>query len=146
MQLWPHAKKLPGAQELVKHLRDNGIPMVSGHVIFNHNCTENHAILDMCGTADLEGPCGIPLPSPAQAVCTSSSYEAVEIKRAAHEDMFSCFQVVACGNDPEVKRGKPHPDLFLLGAKRLGLPPDECIVFEDAMYVSGLKTDLRGSR
>jgi len=27
---------------------------------------------------------------------------------------------------------KPAPDTFLLAAKRLGIPPAECLVFEDA--------------
>ena len=29
-------------------------------------------------------------------------------------------------------RGKPHPDIFLEAARRLGVAPDRCIVFEDA--------------
>ena len=29
-------------------------------------------------------------------------------------------------------RGKPHPDIFLEAAQRLGLAPRECLVFEDA--------------
>jgi HAD superfamily hydrolase (TIGR01509 family) len=29
-------------------------------------------------------------------------------------------------------RGKPHPDIFLEAAKRLGLAPEHCVVFEDA--------------
>jgi len=32
----------------------------------------------------------------------------------------------------EVKHGKPAPDLFLLAAERLGVPPKECAVVEDA--------------
>lgn len=32
----------------------------------------------------------------------------------------------------EVANGKPAPDCFLLGAQRLGLRPDDCLVFEDA--------------
>jgi len=32
----------------------------------------------------------------------------------------------------DVKRGKPHPDPYLLGAERLGLDPADCVVFEDA--------------
>ncbi|MEN9753196.1 MAG: hypothetical protein RL670_887 [Actinomycetota bacterium] len=32
----------------------------------------------------------------------------------------------------DVERGKPHPDPYLLGAKRLGLDPADCVVFEDA--------------
>ena len=32
----------------------------------------------------------------------------------------------------DVKRGKPFPDPYLLAAKRLKLPPDQLLVFEDA--------------
>jgi len=32
----------------------------------------------------------------------------------------------------DVKRGKPFPDPYLLGAERLGLDPADCVVFEDA--------------
>ncbi|WP_330932131.1 sugar phosphatase [Xenorhabdus bovienii] len=31
-----------------------------------------------------------------------------------------------------VKNGKPNPEPYLLGASMLGLPPEECVVFEDA--------------
>ena len=31
----------------------------------------------------------------------------------------------------EVKHGKPAPDIFLTAAERLGLKPDECLVYED---------------
>ncbi len=29
-------------------------------------------------------------------------------------------------------RGKPHPDIFLEAARRLGIAPEDCVVFEDA--------------
>lgn len=45
------------------------------------------------------------------------------------------FNAIITGND--VKKGKPHPDIFLLAAARLRLKPKECIVFEDA--VLGIK-------
>ena len=32
----------------------------------------------------------------------------------------------------DVKRGKPHPDPYLLGAERLGFAAADCVVFEDA--------------
>jgi HAD superfamily hydrolase (TIGR01509 family) len=32
----------------------------------------------------------------------------------------------------DVQRGKPHPDLFLLAAERLGVPPEQCVVVEDS--------------
>lgn len=36
-------------------------------------------------------------------------------------------------DDTGVARGKPHPDIFLKCAKRLGVTPRHCVVFEDAM-------------
>ncbi len=33
----------------------------------------------------------------------------------------------------DVKRGKPHPDPYLLGAEKLGFAPEDCVVFEDAI-------------
>jgi HAD superfamily hydrolase (TIGR01509 family) len=32
----------------------------------------------------------------------------------------------------EVRHGKPAPDMFLLAAERMGVPPAECVVFEDS--------------
>jgi beta-phosphoglucomutase len=40
------------------------------------------------------------------------------------------FSTVVSGND--VPRGKPDPDLFLMAAARLQLPPRRCVVIEDA--------------
>jgi beta-phosphoglucomutase family hydrolase len=40
------------------------------------------------------------------------------------------FHAVVAGQD--VTHGKPNPEVFLLGARKLGLPPARCVVFEDA--------------
>lgn len=40
------------------------------------------------------------------------------------------FVAVATGD--EVTRGKPHPDLFLLAAERLGFAPGACLALEDS--------------
>lgn len=39
--------------------------------------------------------------------------------------------------------GKPAPDIFLLAAKKLGLPPEECVVIEDSY--SGLQAANRAN-
>ncbi len=39
-------------------------------------------------------------------------------------------------------RGKPHPDLFLAAAGAMGVPPEDCLVFEDAPL--GLEAARRG--
>lgn len=42
------------------------------------------------------------------------------------------FDAVVGAHD--VLRGKPHPDLFLLAAQRMGVDPALCLVFEDAPH------------
>jgi len=44
-------------------------------------------------------------------------------------DMFEWFDAVV-GSD-QVAEGKPAPDVFLEAAKRMGIDPKDCIVFED---------------
>lgn len=40
------------------------------------------------------------------------------------------FQAIVCAED--YKRGKPHPEPFLLAAKLMSVPPEDCVVFEDS--------------
>ena len=42
------------------------------------------------------------------------------------------FPIVVTPADVPLGRGKPAPDMFLLAARRMGVPPDRCLVFEDA--------------
>jgi pseudouridine-5'-monophosphatase len=65
------------------------------------------------------------------AVATSSSRRSFE-RKTAHHDWLASFTVVVCGDDPEVTRLKPDPDIFLLAARRLGAEPASCLVFEDS--------------
>lgn len=51
------------------------------------------------------------------------------------------FPVSVDGN--QIAHSKPHPEVFLLGADRLGLSPSECVVFEDA--ISGVQAAKRGN-
>ena len=40
------------------------------------------------------------------------------------------FDAIVDGND--VSKAKPDPEVFLLGAKKIGIPANQCMVFEDA--------------
>lgn len=44
--------------------------------------------------------------------------------------LLDVFDANVCGRD--LKHGKPHPEIFLLAAEALGMPPERCIVVEDA--------------
>lgn len=77
---------------------------------------------------------GLPL-----AVATSSQRHYFEIK-TRHHGWFRHFRVVVCGSDPEVKRHKPAPDIFLAAASRLGVDPARCLVVEDS--VAGVEAAL----
>jgi HAD superfamily hydrolase (TIGR01509 family) len=64
------------------------------------------------------------------AVATSSPARLLEAKRAGKEEFFAMFDGVVCGDD--VTCGKPDPEIFLKAAAVIGVPPGECVVFEDA--------------
>jgi beta-phosphoglucomutase len=58
----------------------------------------------------------------------SSSKNALPILRAI--GLADVFDTVVDGN--HVSRSKPDPEVFRLAAQRVGVPPEECLVVEDA--------------
>lgn len=79
---------LPGAKELLTHLRQEGFLVALGSASKN----------------------------------SSKVLEQLDAKKY--------FDVIGDGNS--VSKSKPAPDIFLFGAEKLGLKPEECIVYEDA--------------
>ncbi len=45
--------------------------------------------------------------------------------------LLSYFDVIVDGNN--VTKAKPDPEVFLIAAESLGVPPENCVVFEDAV-------------
>ncbi len=67
-----------------------------------------------------------------QAVATSSDRRHFEIKITRHREWFRIFECVVTGDDPEIARGKPAPDIFLATARRMQAHPSGCLVLEDS--------------
>lgn len=64
-------------------------------------------------------------------VSVASGGERAVVERTLQNiGMAGVFAVVVTAED--VVHGKPAPDMFLLAAERMGVPPDQCVVFEDS--------------
>lgn len=69
------------------------------------------------------------------ALVTSSDNEKMKNVYAAHPRIVELFDTIITAED--FTHSKPHPECFLLGAERLGVRPERCVVFEDSTH--GLK-------
>ena len=78
--------------------------------------------------------CKIPI-----ALITSSTSSSVLTKTSPHP-WLDCFSTKVQGDDPSLKTGKPSPDPYLLGAKRLKANPRRCWAIEDSL--SGTQSAL----
>jgi len=96
-----------------KKIEKNGVPKKYGLI----------ELLDRLAAAK------IPL---AVATSTRSARALEMLQKAGISDRFSA---VVCGD--EITNGKPAPDIFLLAAEKLGVPPSACVGFEDSP--AGLK-------
>jgi len=74
------------------------------------------------------------LPRERWAIVTSAPRLLAEARIAAAGLPLPAVLVAA----EDVERGKPAPDPFLLGARKLGVAPTDCLVFEDTL--AGLRS------
>ncbi len=65
----------------------------------------------------------------ALAVGSSGPTENVE---AVLEELPEAGRISARVTGSDVSHGKPHPEVFLTAAEKLGIAPDDCVVVEDA--------------
>jgi HAD superfamily hydrolase (TIGR01509 family) len=63
------------------------------------------------------------------AIATSAT---LELSRAILESAKVPYERMIYVTGSEVKNKKPHPELFLLAAERMGIRPANCVVIEDA--------------
>jgi beta-phosphoglucomutase family hydrolase len=63
----------------------------------------------------------------------SSSHNAADVLKSAGIDHLLEERVDGILADEEHIKGKPAPDMFLAGARKLGVEPKQAVVFEDAL-------------
>ena len=69
------------------------------------------------------------------AVCSAADLRKVRYNLQAIGVDESIFSALVTGSD--VARKKPFPDIYLEGARRIGIDPKDCLVVEDA--ISGIQ-------
>ena len=131
LELWQHSVGTVGGYDPCAHLADlTGAPL--DHDALRQEVNARHqtrceaqpllpGVVDRAREARAAGL--------KTAVASSSLSEWVEgwLARHAIRDLFDAV----CTRD-EVAHPKPAPDLFLLAAARLGVTPEQCLVFEDS--------------
>jgi len=63
------------------------------------------------------------------AIATSSKTDSA-VEKLKSTDILHLFKVVVGGD--QVERSKPHPEIFLKAAERVGVNPRECLALEDS--------------
>lgn len=71
------------------------------------------------------------------AIATSSMRRYADFKRKNNQELFELVDHIVFGDDSSVKRGKPKPDIYIEAARRIGVHPSKCLVFEDSL--AGMK-------
>ena len=106
---YPYAEIRKRADELeLAHVRKHGVPIKDGL----------YEVLERLKKSGL-----------LMAVATSSR-RAIAEEYLINANVMKYFDITVCGD--EVKRGKPHPEIFLTAANELNCQPDRCLMFEDS--------------
>jgi len=68
------------------------------------------------------------------AVASGSFHKDYLVKTTKHRELFELFPIKVFGDDPDLKRGKPFPDQFILTSSKFADSPipENVLVFEDS--------------
>lgn len=100
-------------------------------------------ITDTAGVVSIDGAWSLltALPPASWAIVTSCGMDLVKARMAATGLPIPATLITA----DDVQNGKPSPEPYLAGARRMGLPVDRCVVIEDAPagILAGKKAGMR---
>ncbi|WP_294237421.1 HAD-IA family hydrolase [uncultured Sphingomonas sp.] len=111
--------------ETIRRLNLPGVdPVAEAHALTEAEMLDVDDIVPIRGAAAFLAA----LPPDRWAIVTSAPKRLAEVRlRAAGLPLPGVFVTAE-----DAERSKPAPDGFLLGAKRLGVAPEDCLAFEDA--------------
>ena len=66
------------------------------------------------------------------AIVTSSNDQKMDNAYRANPELKTMMDTIVTAD--KVTHSKPHPECFLLGAETLGMPIEDCVVFEDSFH------------
>ena len=127
---------------------EESIPMISDILELKMSCTEISDELKKMAFKQYENT--LPLKKDADKYLKKLHDAGIKtaIATSGYEDLcktaflrLGVWQYIdACAFSSEVGVNKSNPDVYLLAAKRIGIPPEECMVFED------ISTGIRGAK
>ena len=109
-------------------LRDSGVAGLD--IAAEAQAITDAEIDDTAGTVEIAGAAAFlaTLPTSAWTIVTSASRALAEARLQAAGLPLPPLMITA----EDISKGKPDPEGYLLAAKRLGVSPGDCLVFEDA--------------
>ncbi|MET4896493.1 HAD-IA family hydrolase [Sphingomonadaceae bacterium jetA1] len=111
--------------ETIRRLNLPGVdPVAEAHALTEAEMLDLDDVVPIGGAAEFLAA----LPADRWAIVTSAPKRLAEVRlRAAGLPLPSVFVTAE-----DAERSKPAPDGFLLGARKLGFAPKDCLAFEDA--------------
>lgn len=116
----PYLESLFGPTVDYTTLRNKRIDLMDAYVEI-HGIPPKPGIFELLDYMDAHGI--------AAAITSSSPMEAIQ-KHLSAVNLLHRFRKLCSGHD--IPNSKPAPDIYLLGAKELGLDPSECLALEDS--------------
>ncbi|MCP5028338.1 MAG: HAD-IA family hydrolase [Actinomycetia bacterium] len=112
------------ARETIAEVAPHHDPAVALQLIEDLEVDDVGSVTALSGAADFLAV----LPDGSWTVVTSATRRLAEARLGAAGLPVPDSIVTA----DQVRNGKPHPEPYLMGASRLGLPAADCVVFEDS--------------